>query len=154
MQEVPREEFKGKEVLVGPILRISCREVIEFLKPVTIQLPVSLGNDQLDTPDVSKCRVRVLFLRSEDKQKEWVEITEDVKNSTSFDGKTVRFQVQRFSKYERSSVLYYNLWSGLSFNNFKDHPITFERGSTREVKAGANVAGGNRKFVLLLTSTN
>ena len=34
MQEVPREEFKGKEVLVGPILRISCSEVVEFLRPV------------------------------------------------------------------------------------------------------------------------
>ena len=97
MQEVPRYEFKGKEVLVGPILRISCSEVVEFLKPVTIQLPVSLRTEQLDIPDVSKCSVRVLFLRSEDEQKEWVEITEEVKNSIRFDGKTVTFQVQRFS---------------------------------------------------------
>ena len=98
MQEVPRDEFKGKEVLAGPILRISCCEVVDFLKPVTIQLPVSLRTDeQLDIPDVSKFHVRVLFLRSEDGQKEWVEITEHVKNSIRFDGKTVRFQVQRFS---------------------------------------------------------
>ena len=97
MHEIPREEFKGKEVVVGPILRISCGEVVEFLKPVTIQLPVSLGDEQLDIPDVSKCRVRVLFLKSEEEQKEWVEITEDVKNSIRFDGKTVRFQVRRFS---------------------------------------------------------
>ena len=97
MQEVPRDEVKGKEVLVGPILRISCGEVIEFLKPVTIQLPVSLRTEQLDISDVSKRYVRVLFLKSADEQKEWVEITEDVKNSIRFDGKTVRFQVQRFS---------------------------------------------------------
>lgn len=97
MQEVPRDEFKGKEVVVGPILRISCREVVDFLKPVTIQLPVSLRTEQLGIPDVSKFRVRVLFLRSEDEQREWIEITEDVKNSIRFDGKTVRFQVQRFS---------------------------------------------------------
>jgi len=93
VHEVPREEFKDQEVLVGPVLRISCSEVVEFLKPVTIQLPVSLG----DFPDVPKCRVRVLFLRSADEQKKWVEITEDVKKSIAFDGKTVRFQVQRFS---------------------------------------------------------
>ena len=97
MQEVPRDEVKGKEVLVGPILRISCSEVIEFLKPVTIQLPVSLRTEQLDISDVSKRYVRVLFLKSAYEQKEWVEITEDVKNSIRFDGKTVRFQVQRFS---------------------------------------------------------
>ena len=109
MQEVPREDFKSKEVLVGPILRISCSEVVEFLKPVTIQLPVSLGAEHLDIPDVSKCRVRVLFLRSGDEQKKWVEITEDVKTSTRFDGKTLRFQVQRFSGYECSSTLHYSL---------------------------------------------
>ena len=97
MQEVPRDEVKGKEVLVGPILRISCSEVVEFLEPVTIQLPVSLRTEQLDISDVSKRCVRVLFLKSADEQKEWVEITEDVKNSIRFDGKTVRFQVQRFS---------------------------------------------------------
>ena len=94
--------------MVGPILRISCREVVEFLKPVTIQLPVSLGDEQLDIPDVSKCNVRVLFLRSEKDRKEWVEITEDVKNSTTFDGTTVRFQVQRFSGYECSTISVYN----------------------------------------------
>ena len=106
MHEIPREEFKGQEVVVGPILRVSCSEVVEFLKPVTIQLPVSLGDEQLDIPDVSKCHVRVLFLRSEEERKEWVEITEDVKNSTRFDGKTVRFQVQRFSGCERNSTLF------------------------------------------------
>ena len=100
VQEVPREEFKGKEVLVGPFLRISCSEVVKFLRPVTIQLPVSLTDEQLNIPDVSKCRVRVLFLRSENERKEWVEITNELKNSTSFDGKTVKFQVQRFSGYE------------------------------------------------------
>ena len=104
VHEIPREEFKGQEVVVGPILRISCSEVVRFLKPVTIQLPVSLGDEQLDIPDVSKCHVRVLFLRSEEDRKEWVEITEDVKNSTKFDGKTVTFKVQRFSGYECSSI--------------------------------------------------
>ena len=113
MQEFLAEDFKCKEFLVGPILRVSCSEVVEFLKPVTIQLPVSLRDEQLDIPVASKCRVRVLFLRSADEQKEWVEITEDVRNSTIFDGKTVRFQVQRFSGYECSSTLYYSLRSGL-----------------------------------------
>ena len=100
MQEVPSEEFRGKAVAIGPILRISCSGVVEFLKPVMIQLPVSLRDEQLDIPDVSKCRVRVLFLRFEEERKEWVEITDELNNSTSFDGKTVRFQVLRFSGYE------------------------------------------------------
>ena len=103
MQEIPAEKFQGEDILVGPILRIFCPEVVKFLKPVTIQLPVSLEDQQLDTPDVSKCRVRVLFLRSEGEGKEWVEITENLGSPASFDGKIVRFQVQRFSGYERNS---------------------------------------------------
>jgi len=112
VQEVPRKDFTGREILVGPILRISCREVVAFFKPVTIQLPVCLGDERLDIPDVSQCRVRVLFLRSEDEK--WAEITEDVKNSTRFDGKTVRFQVQRFTaRYECSLTLYHSVRSSL-----------------------------------------
>ena len=113
MQEVLSEDFKGKEFLVGPILRISCSKVVEFLKSVTIQLTVSLRDEQLDIPYGLKCRVGVIFLRSVDEQNEWVEINEDVKNSTRFDGKTVRFKLQRFSGYECSSTLYYSLQSGL-----------------------------------------
>ena len=122
MHEIPRKEFEGHDVLVGPILRISCCEVVEFLKPVTIQIPISLEHEQLDIPDVSKCHVRVLFLRSENERKEWVEITDDVKNWTRFDGKTVRFQVQRFSGYEINVTQlcflsnHYNLWSGVIFD--------------------------------------
>lgn len=108
MQEVLSEDFKGKEFLVGPTLRVSCSEVVEFLKPVPTQLPVSLREEQLNIPDASKCRVRVLFLRSADEQKEWVEITVDVRSSTRFDGKTVRFQVQRYSGYECNLTLYYS----------------------------------------------
>ena len=119
-------------------MRISCSEVVEFLKPVTIQLPVSLGDKLLDVPDVSKCHVRVLFLKSEDKQKEWVEITEDVKNSTRFDGKTVRFQVQRFSGYECSSTLYYSLCQSvkwfISGLYLKDHRMTFIKGSHERLR--------------------
>ncbi|XP_078383042.1 uncharacterized protein LOC144665649 isoform X2 [Oculina patagonica] len=99
VQEVPGEEFEGKDVQVGPILRIFCTEVVEFLKPVTIQLPVSLEDEKQDIPDLSSCRVRVLFLKSDVEQKEWVEITDDLTNPPSIDGNIVRFQVQRFSGY-------------------------------------------------------
>ena len=99
VQEVPGEEFEGKDVLVGPILRIACTEVVEFLKPVTIQLPVCLGDEQKGIPDLSTCRIRVLFLKSDDEQKEWVEITDNLTNPPSTDGNIVRFQVQRFSGY-------------------------------------------------------
>ena len=38
-----------------------------------------------------------MFLKSDDKQKEWIEITDDLAEPASFDGKFVRFQVERFS---------------------------------------------------------
>ena len=99
MQEVPGEEFKANDILIGPILRIVCDETVEFLKPVTITLPVSLGDTHHDFPDPTACRVRILFLSSDGEQKEWKEITEDLKNPVTFDGTTVKFEVERFSGY-------------------------------------------------------
>ena len=73
MQEVPGEEFKDQDVFLGPILRVSCSQIVEFSKPVTIQLPVSLRSDQEKIPVPSTCRVRVLFLNSDDEEKKWME---------------------------------------------------------------------------------
>ena len=99
MQEVPNKEFEGQDVFIGPVLRIICPRVVQFLKPVTIQLPISLRDNLEEIPDPLSCPVRVLFLDSDGEHKEWVEITDDLINPASFDGTFVRFQVERFSKY-------------------------------------------------------
>ena len=69
------------------------------MKPVTITLPVSLGNTHHDIPDPTACWVRILFLSSDGEKKEWKEITDDLKKPVTFDGMTVKFQVERFSGY-------------------------------------------------------
>ena len=97
MQEVPNEDFEEEGVFLGPLLRIKCFEVIQFLRPVTIQLPVSLRDQQDFNPDPIKCRVRVFFLNCEEQNKEWVEVTDLVKPA-QFDGKFVTIQVRRFSR--------------------------------------------------------
>ena len=97
VQEVPSDEFQEGGVFLGPLLRINCFETVQFSKSVAIQLPISLREQQVLLPDPTTCRVRVLFLKSDDKQKEWIEITDDLGKPASFDGKFVRFQVGRFS---------------------------------------------------------
>ena len=97
VQEVPNEEFEEEGVFLGPILRIKCFEVVQFFRPVTIQLPVSLRDRQDFKPDPIKCRVRVFFLNCEDQEKEWTELT-DLVEPTQFDSKFVRIKVQRFSR--------------------------------------------------------
>ena len=97
VQEVPSDEFQEGGVFLGPILRINCFETVQFSRSVTIQLPISLREQQVLLPDPTTCRVRVLFLESDDKQKEWIEITNDLEKPARFDGKFVRFQVERFS---------------------------------------------------------
>ena len=96
VQEVPNKEFEEEGVFLGPILRIKCFEVVQFFRPVTIQLPVSLRDRQDFNPDPTKCHVRVLFLNCEEEKKEWTELT-DLVEPTQFDAKFVRIQVQRFS---------------------------------------------------------
>ena len=81
----------------GPVLRINCFEAVQFTKPVTIQLPISLREQQVLTQVPTTCRVRVLFLKSDDGPKRWIEITDDLVKPASFDGKFVNIYVERFS---------------------------------------------------------
>ena len=99
VQEVPNEDFEEKGVFIGPILRIKCFEVVQFLRPVTIQLPVSLRDRQDVKLDPSKYHVRVRFLNCEEENEEWTELT-DLVEPTQFDGKFVRIQhkIPRFSR--------------------------------------------------------
>lgn len=97
MQEVPSDEFQEAGVFLGPILRSNCFEAVQFSRSATIQLPISLREQQVLLPDLTTCRVRVLFLKSDDQEKEWIEVTDDLRKPASFDGKFVRFQVERFS---------------------------------------------------------
>ena len=96
VQEVPNEEFEEEGVFLGPILRIKCFEVVQFFRPVIIQLPVSLRDRQDFNPDPTKCHVRVLCLNCEEEKREWTELT-DLVRPAQFDGRFVRIQVQRFS---------------------------------------------------------
>lgn len=93
------EEFEEHDLFLGPVLRINCPRVDNFLKPVTIQLPVSLRCEKRRIPTIPQCRVRVLFLNSNDEHKEWTEITRDLQDPAHFDGTFIRFEVDRFSRY-------------------------------------------------------
>ena len=97
VQEVPNDEFEGGHLVPGPVLRINCSEAVQFIKPVTIQLPISLRQQQVLTQVPTTCRVRVLFLKSDDGPKKWIEITDDLVKPASFDGKFVNIYVERFS---------------------------------------------------------
>ena len=99
VQEVSNEEFKAGDKFLGPVLRIKCFEAVQFLKPVTIQLPISLREQEYLNLDLTTCLVRVLFLNSDNDQKKWIEITDDLVKPPSLDRKFVRFNVERFSAY-------------------------------------------------------
>ena len=94
VQEVPGKEFEEEGVFHWPILRIKCFEVIQFFRPVTIQLPVSLRDRQDFNPDPTKCHVRVLFLNCGEEKKNGLNslswwnlhtLTEDLLGSRSTD---------------------------------------------------------------------
>ena len=78
VQEVSNEEFEVEGKFLGPVLRIKCFQAVQFLKPVTIQLPISLREQQDLNVNPSTCLVRVLFLKSDNDKKEWIEITDDL----------------------------------------------------------------------------
>ena len=96
---MPQDEFQGLDLFAGPILHVLCPSRAAFLEPVTIQLPLSLGNKLVNIPDPSVCRVRVFFLSSEQETKEWIEISNELEHPASYDGKFIKFKVRHFSRY-------------------------------------------------------
>ncbi|XP_067018298.1 uncharacterized protein [Acropora muricata] len=99
VQEVPQDVFQGRDIFSGPILRVQCSSRATFLEPVTIHLPVSLGGSVLNIPHDTMRRVRVFFLSSEKETREWMEISDELENPASFDGRVVKFKVRSFSRY-------------------------------------------------------
>ena len=102
VKEVPQDEFQGLDLFAGPILHILDSSKAEFLKPVTIQLPVCLREKEMTTPDPSMCRVRIFVLPTETETMDWIEISSDLENPATYDGKVVKFQVRRFSGWVES----------------------------------------------------
>ena len=102
VQEVPNEEFEENGIFLGPVLRIECNETVQFLKPVTIQLPISLREEKVLNLNPTTCHIRVLFLKSDNDQKEWIDITDDLVKPPRLDRQFVRFYVERFSGYSCS----------------------------------------------------
>ena len=126
VQEVSNEEFEVEGKFLGPILRIKCFQAVQFLQPVTIQLPISLREQQDLNLNPKTCLVRVLFLKSDNDKKEWIEITDDLVKPPSLDRKFVRFHVQRFSAYthyvERKNSRFY----GQRMRNFYNSRIVVQ----------------------------
>ncbi len=95
------------EMLAGPILRISCDREVEFQEPVTIQLPLWLREKpDIDLPDLSLVRARVLFQQSDGEDRGWTEITDSLEHSLSFDRAVITFSVRHFSGYAKAFVFY------------------------------------------------
>ena len=97
MQEIPQRAFRGKEVCASPILRVTSPDPLQFRKPVTIQLPLTVRGESSDVPDVSSCSVRILFQESASEEGKWTELTLDT--PASCDGMVIKFSVKHFSKY-------------------------------------------------------
>ena len=71
---------------------------MDFLKPVAVQLPLSLSEPHRKDIDMSVARVRILFKESGSEKQEWIEITEKLETLPRFDGNVITFAVSHFSR--------------------------------------------------------
>lgn len=74
-----------------------CHDFVQFLKPVTIQLPVRLRNKQEGISYTTTYHAKVLYLETDGNHKEWVDMTDRLLSTPRCDGMYVRFQVKHFS---------------------------------------------------------
>ena len=68
---------------------------MDFLKPVAIQLPLSLSEPHRKDIDMSVVRVRIL---SSPEKRNWIEITDKLATLPEFDGDVISFTVSQFSE--------------------------------------------------------
>ncbi|XP_044171363.1 uncharacterized protein LOC114948882 [Acropora millepora] len=99
LQEVCQRPFRKEQILLGPILRITSSKAMDFLKPIAVQLPLSLSEPHRKDIDMSVARVRILFKESSSEKEEWIEITEKLETLPRFDENVVTFAVSHFSWY-------------------------------------------------------
>ena len=99
MQEVPCSNAKLKERLVaGPILHISPSEPVQLLAPARLTIPVILGEDIPTFPDYLATDIRIFCRTSEEDEREWNEVTEQLENIAVLENGTVTFTVNHFSE--------------------------------------------------------
>ena len=71
---------------------------MDFLKPIAVQLPLSLSEPHRKDIDMSVARVHILFKESSSEKKEWIEVTEKLETLPRFDGNVITFAVSHFSE--------------------------------------------------------
>nr|XP_058963363.1 uncharacterized protein LOC131790198 [Pocillopora verrucosa] len=100
VQEVPCSNAKLKEPLVvGPILHISTSEPVQLLAPARLTIPVTLREDIPKCLDYLATDVRIFCRTSEEDEREWNEVTEQLENIAVLENGTVTFTVNHFSSY-------------------------------------------------------
>ena len=97
VQEVPCSNAILKERLVaGPILQISPSEQVQLLAPARLTIPVTLRVDITKCPNYSATDVRIFCRTSEDDEREWNEVTEQLENIAVLENGIVTFTVNHF----------------------------------------------------------
>ena len=73
---------------------------MDFLKPVAVQLPLSLSEPHSLRKDIDMtvARVRILFKGSRPEKQEWVEIADKLETLSQFNGITISFTISHFSE--------------------------------------------------------
>ena len=99
VQEVSCCNAERKERLVaGPILHISPSEPVHLSAPARLTIPVTLREDTPKCPDYSTTDVRIFCRTSEEDEREWNEVTEQLENIAVLENGTVTFTVNHFSE--------------------------------------------------------
>ena len=106
-QEIPQGAFTGKEVMPGPILRIWSEKSIEFQKPLSIQLPMTVRDSCVISDQLGL--VRILYQGSSCGQRQWTDITDRLEIPPSCDGNVITFSNKHFSRYDK--LTFFNLFS-------------------------------------------
>lgn len=101
MQELSSDGFKGKRVLVGPVVHFAFTPKVEsrdplqvsLTCPILISVPIDAQEHQIKSLGMSPRHVRVFFRGGKDTPQKWTDWTKKLKAPPKLEKGTVTFEV-------------------------------------------------------------
>lgn len=98
-QEPPKINQHREELLVGPILHISCSHDEELLEPAEINVPLALFEGKKELVNAHSGLWRVLHFKSTQETVQWTDITDQLDIPVFLTDGIVKFQVKTFCRF-------------------------------------------------------
>ena len=113
MQELSPNGFKGKRVLVGPVVHITFTPEVKLRDPsqvsltcpILLKVPIDPQQHQIKLSGMTSRHVRVFFRGGKDTSRKWVDWSKKLKGTPKLEEGIVAFEVDGTETFQTNRLL-------------------------------------------------